>query len=98
MWFRLGTFAVKDGQGAALVETYNTRAAPKVRASPGNRGCAILEPATPGAPFVVITVWENRAAGEAYEASGTAAEVVGMVRAYFAGPPTLQSYLSSSEF
>jgi hypothetical protein len=35
-------------------------------------------------------------AAEAYESSGAAAEVVALVRAFFAGPPTLRSYESSS--
>jgi hypothetical protein len=44
----------------------------------------------------VMTLWEDRAAAEKYESSGAAAEVVGLVKAFFAGPPTLRSYESAS--
>ena len=96
MWVRIGTFLVKDGAAEALSSTYHERATPLVRATPGNRGALLLQPVQPGEPFVVITLWETRADGDAYEASGIAAEVVGLVRSYFAGPPTLKSYESSS--
>ena len=43
-----------------------------------------------------MTIWADRAAGEAYDASGAAGEVVGLVREFFAGPPTLRSYASTS--
>jgi hypothetical protein len=42
-------------------------------------------------------LWVDRAAADAYEASGAAAEVIGLVRVHFAGPPSLRSYESSSE-
>jgi|SRR6187551_326252 len=96
MWVRIGTFLVKDGDAEALRATYLAQATPLVRAAPGNRGALLLEPVAPGEPFIVMTLWETRAAGDAYEASGTAAEVVGLVRQYFAGPPSLRSYESSS--
>jgi quinol monooxygenase YgiN len=96
MWIRLGSFPVKPGQQLALRATYNDRAVPKVRACAGNLACLLLEPAAEADPFLAITIWENRAAAEAYEASGAAAEVVALVRDYFAGPPTLRSYQSAS--
>jgi len=43
-----------------------------------------------------MTMWEDREAGDAYEASGKAAEVVGLVREFLAGAPSLKSYESSS--
>jgi hypothetical protein len=43
-----------------------------------------------------MTIWKDRPAAERYEASGTAAEVVALVRGFFAGPPTLSSYASAS--
>jgi heme-degrading monooxygenase HmoA len=97
MWVRLGSFTVKPGQAEALRTVYNERAVPKVRAAPGNLACLLLEPVTDGAPFVAMTIWQSRSAGEAYDASGTANEIVSLVREYFAGPPTLQSYESSSK-
>jgi quinol monooxygenase YgiN len=96
MWVRLGSFSVKPEQVASLRTAYNEQAVPKVRACKGNRGCLLLEPPGVDEPFLVLTIWEDRAAAEAYEASGQAAEVVALVRAFFAGPPTLRSYESSS--
>jgi quinol monooxygenase YgiN len=96
MWVRVGSFLVKPGQAAALRATYNATAVPKVRAYPGNLGCLLLEPAAESEPFLVMTIWEDRAAADRYDASGAAAEVVALVREFFAGPPTLRSYESDS--
>jgi heme-degrading monooxygenase HmoA len=97
MWIRMGTFAVKPGEVERLKQTYNAVAVPKVRACPGNLACLLLEPATEREPFSVITIWQTRAAAEAYEASGSAGEVVALVRDCFAGPPALTSYSSASD-
>lgn len=97
MWVRMGTFAVKPSEVERLRQTYNGVAVPKVRSCAGNLACLLLEPASAGEPFCVLTIWETRAAAEAYEASGSAGEVVALVRDCFAGPPTLTSYLSTSD-
>ena len=96
MWIRMGSFAVKPDAVERLKSTYNGIAVPKVRACLGNLACLLLEPAIADEAFNVITIWETRAAAEAYEASGAAAEVVALVRDCFAGPPTLTSYSSTS--
>ena len=96
MWVRMGSFPVKPGAAEALRTTYNQQAVPKVRAQTGNVGCLLLEPEQPEEPHVVITIWRDRAAAETYEVSGAAAEVVGLVRGFFAGPPTLRSFASAS--
>jgi heme-degrading monooxygenase HmoA len=96
MWIRMGSFAVKAAEVERLKQTYNGVAVPKVRSCPGNLACLLLEPANAGEPFSAITIWETRAAAEAYEASGSAGEVVALVRDCFAGPPTLTSYSSQS--
>jgi quinol monooxygenase YgiN len=96
MWVRVGSFPVKPDQVAALKVTYNERAVPKVRAQAGNLGCLLLEPNAEGEPFLAVTIWEDRSSAETYESSGTAAEVVSLVRTFFAGPPTLRSYESAS--
>jgi heme-degrading monooxygenase HmoA len=96
MWVRVGSFLIKPGQAMNLRATYNERAVPKVRAQPGNLACLLLEPTFDGEPFLVMTVWNDRSAADAYESSGAAAEVVSLVREFFAGPPTLRSYESSS--
>jgi heme-degrading monooxygenase HmoA len=96
MWIRMGSFAVKPEAVERLKSTYNGVAVPKVRSCAGNLACLLLEPAVAGEAFSVITIWQTRAAAEAYEASGSAAEVVALVRDCFAGPPTLLSYQSES--
>ena len=96
MWVRVGSFLVKAGRAETLRKTYNEQAVPKVRAHPGNLGCLLLEPKVEGEQFLVMTVWKDRDAAEHYEASGAAAQVVSLVREYFAGPPTLRSYESAS--
>lgn len=97
MFFRFGSFDVKAGQAQALRAAYYEHAAPKVRACAGNRGCGLLEPINETDPFVVVTIWESRAHAEAYESSGSAAEVVALVKEFFAGPPKLSSYESSRD-
>lgn len=92
----MGSFAVKAGESERLKRIYNEVAVPKVRACLGNRGCLLLEPASPDERFCVITIWETRAAAEAYDESGAANEVVALVRDCFAGPPTLTSYSCES--
>jgi quinol monooxygenase YgiN len=96
MWVRMGSFLVKSDQVANLRAAYNDKAIPKVRDFPGNLGCVLLEPVIPDESFVAMTVWEDRAAADKYESSGAAAEVVGLVKAFFAGPPVLRSYESAS--
>jgi quinol monooxygenase YgiN len=96
MWIRIGSFSVKPDQTARLREVYNHQAIPRVRAQPGNLACLLLEPVGTEQAYRAITIWDSRAAGEAYDASGTASEIVALVRDCFAGPPTLESYESSS--
>ncbi len=96
MWVRVGSFLVKPDQAANLSRTYNEQAIPKVRAQSGNLGCLLLEPKVDGEPFLVMTIWSDRAAADAYESSGAAKEVVSLVSAFFAGPPTLRAYESAS--
>ena len=96
MWIRIGTFAVKPGAEARLKSAYNDLALPKVRACAGSLACLLLEPQNAGDAFAVITIWASQADAEAYEASGSAAEVISLVRDCFAGPPTLATYQSDS--
>jgi quinol monooxygenase YgiN len=96
MWVRIGSFLVKPGEAASLRTIYNEQAVPRVRACAGNLACLLLEPEAADEPFVVVTIWQDRGAAERYESSGAAADVVSMVRGFFAGPPTLRSYESAS--
>jgi heme-degrading monooxygenase HmoA len=92
MFVRMGTFRIKPDTLDALRERYYTDCAPVVRAAAGNVDCYVLEPVEVDAPIVVCTVWQTEADAVAYEASGSAAEVVGRVREFFARPPELRSY------
>jgi heme-degrading monooxygenase HmoA len=92
MFVRVGTFPIKPGALEALCERYYQDCAPLVRAAAGSVDCYVLEPVDEAAPAVVCTVWETEADAVAYEASGSAAEVVGRVREFFAGPPELRAY------
>jgi quinol monooxygenase YgiN len=92
MWIRLGSFAVVAGKLEELRNTYNRDCAPIVRAAAGNLDCYLMESADDPERCVVCTIWQSEAAAIAYDASGTAQAIVGRVRAFFAGPPTLASY------
>jgi heme-degrading monooxygenase HmoA len=96
MWIRIGSFPVKPGCIGRLRDVYNREAVPRVRGQPGNVACLLLEPASGEGAYKAITIWSSRQAGEAYDASGTAAEIVALVRECFAGPPTLEAFESSS--
>jgi heme-degrading monooxygenase HmoA len=96
MWIRVGTFSVKPGEVDRLTKTYNELAVPKVRGCHGNVACLLLVPTVDGEPFMAVTIWETRADAESYESSGSAIEVVSLVRDCFAGPPKLVSYQSDS--
>jgi heme-degrading monooxygenase HmoA len=60
--------------------------------APGSVDCLVLEPVDGQAPVSVCTVWLTEADATAYEASGSAADVAGRVREFFAGPPELHAY------
>jgi heme-degrading monooxygenase HmoA len=92
MFVRMGTFHIKPGTLDALRGRYYADCAPLVHAAEGNVDCYVLEPVEDDAPVVVCTMWQTEADAVAYEASGSAAEVVGRVREFFAGPPELRSY------
>lgn len=92
MFVRVGMFQVVPGSLPELKARYLKDCTPLVRAATGSVACFVAEPVDSTAPIVVCTVWRTEANAVAYEASGTAAEVVGLVREFFAGPPTLSSY------
>jgi heme-degrading monooxygenase HmoA len=92
MFVRVGTFRIKPGMLDALRQRYYDDCAPVVRAAKGSLDCYVLEPVSVEDPVAVCTVWQTEDDALAYEASGSAAEVVGRVREFFAGPPDLRSY------
>lgn len=92
MFVRLGSFDVVPGQLNALRATYNRDCVPIVRNAPGNVDVYLLEPADAVGQVVACTIWQTEEAAAAYDASGTAKDVVAKVKQFFAGPPTLRSY------
>jgi len=92
MFVRQGSFQVIPGKLDALRETYNRDCVPIVRAAPGNVDVYLLEPADGAGVIIACTVWQSEEHARAYDAGGTAQEVVAKVRSFFAGPPTLRSY------
>ncbi len=96
MFVRLGSFQVKEGQGEALRRLHLARVLPHVERQPGLVASLLLEPVAAGAPFVACTVWRTRADAEAYERSGEAAAVVGLLKEVLAGPPSLATYEAHS--
>ena len=92
MFVRQGSFEVLPGKLPALRETYARDCTPIVRAAPGNVDVYLLEPAEGAGPVIACTVWQTEEHAQAYDASGTAKEVVARVKGFFAGPPTLRSY------
>ena len=92
MVVRLGSFEVAPGRLDELRATYYRDCVPLVKAAPGNVDVYLMEPADGAGPIVACTIWRTEADAVAYEASGTAREVVARVKPLFAGPPTLRSY------
>ena len=92
MFVRQGSFEVIPEKLDELRQIYYRECAPIVRASPGNIDVYLLEPTEGDGPIVACTIWETEQEAVAYEASGTAKEVVAKVKGLFAGPPTLRSY------
>jgi heme-degrading monooxygenase HmoA len=92
MFVRQGSFEVLPGKLAALRETYARDCMPLVRAAPGNLDVYLLEPADGQGPLIACTIWQTEEHARAYDASGTAKEVVAKVKGFFAGPPVLRSY------
>jgi quinol monooxygenase YgiN len=92
MFVRHGAFEVLPGKLDALRETYTRDCVPIVRAAPGNVDVYLLEPADGAGPIIAATVWQSEEHARAYDASGTAKQVVAKVKGFFAGAPTLRSY------
>jgi heme-degrading monooxygenase HmoA len=92
MFVRLGSFEVQPGRLDELRATYYRDCVPIVKAAPGNVDVYLLEPAEGAGQVVACTIWRTEQDAVAYDASGTAKEVVARVKPLFAGPPTLRSY------
>lgn len=73
---------------------YNAEVVPVVTQAHGNMGAYLLEPDQAGDEYISVTMWDDRANAEAYEASGLYKEMVDKVRHTFAERPTLRLYES----
>ena len=87
MFVRQDSFEVVPGKLDALRETYNRDCVPIVRAAPGNVDVYLLEPAEGTGPIVAVTIWQSEEHARAYDASGTAQEVVPKVSPSSPGRP-----------
>jgi heme-degrading monooxygenase HmoA len=92
MFVRLGTFDVMPGRLDELRTTYYRDCVPIVKAATGNVDAYLMEPAEGAGPMIACTIWRTEQDAAAYEGSGTAMEVVGKVKRFFAGPPQLKAY------
>jgi heme-degrading monooxygenase HmoA len=97
MWIRLGSFSVIDGKVDDLRSVYNRECVAMVKAATGNVDCYLMESAADPRRCIVCTIWRTEQDAKAYEASGTAMEVVGKLRSFFAGPPTLESFFVATD-
>jgi len=96
MFLRLARFKLIPEKRDEAVSTFNEQGVPRVRAFPGNVACYLLEPLVEGDEFLACTIWQTEEQARAYETSGAAAEVAGLIRSAFAGPPELKSYRTRS--
>jgi len=93
MFIRIAEVPLQPSLASEARRIYAEQAAPRALATEGCAGCYLLEPVEPSAPHLACTVWQSEAAARAYELSGAAAQVAGLIRFAFAGPPVLRSYL-----
>jgi heme-degrading monooxygenase HmoA len=89
---RAGVFKAQHDKIDELRRLYEQEAIPRIRSVGGNLGAYLLQQHNDPDAFMALTAWKTRADAEAYERSGTAAEMVGKIRHTFAGPPALVTY------
>ena len=92
MWFRIAQFRLNPALAAEAIRAYQHTGVPRVRAFAGNVDCYLLSPVAPGEHHLACTIWESEAHAKAYEASGAAQEVAGLIRPAFVGSPELKTY------
>jgi heme-degrading monooxygenase HmoA len=89
---RAGVFKAQQGKSDELRRIYEQEAIPKIRSTGGNLGAFLLQQHGDRESFTALTAWRTREDAEAYEQSGKAAEMIGKIRHFFSGPPTLVTY------
>ena len=92
MWARLTIGKIKPGKMDEMRKIYYETIVPVVKAQKGNVDIFLLEPVDTEENIISYNSWESKADGDAYEASGTYAEMVEKVKHTLAGPLTVKSY------
>jgi quinol monooxygenase YgiN len=92
MWVRLTIGKIKPGKMDEMRKIYYEEIVPVVKAQNGNVDIFLLEPVDAGDDIVSYNSWESQADGDAYEASGTYAEMVEKVRHTLTGQLKVKSY------
>ena len=92
MVVRLTYFNFLPGKIEELKKFYNDVAIPTVRKQKGNLDCRLLEPKDPKEEYISMTVWDDQANADAYQATGVYKQLVDQVRKFFAKEPVLKVY------
>jgi heme-degrading monooxygenase HmoA len=92
----MAQFRLEPEAAAEAARIYLDKGVPVVSAFPGNVGCHLLEQIGADATFMACTFWDSKKDAKAYEDSGAAQEVAGLIRHAFVGPPELRSHQSAS--
>ena len=95
MWVRIAQFRLDPCLAEEAIRRYEEQGTARVRAFEGSLGCYLLRPVAPADLHLAITFWQTEAHATAYETSGAAQEVAGLIRGAFVGPPQLRSYQST---
>ena len=92
MWVRLTIGEIKPVKMDEMRKIYYEEIVPVVKAQKGNVDIFLLEPVDVGDDIISYNSWESKADGDAYESSGTFAEMLEKVKHTLAGQPTVKSY------
>jgi quinol monooxygenase YgiN len=92
MVVRLTYFNFSPGKIDELKKFYNEVAIPTVRKQKGNLDCKLLEPLNKKDEHISMTIWDNQADADAYEATGVYKKLVDQIRKFFAKEPVLKVY------
>ncbi|HEV2238410.1 MAG TPA: antibiotic biosynthesis monooxygenase [Ktedonobacterales bacterium] len=91
MHARVTTLKIRPDALDQTVTLYQQQIMPIIKAQAGFQGVYLMTDRATGSA-VSITMWNSEAEGRAYESNGTYRQLVGMVAANFAAPPTLATY------
>ena len=92
MWVRLTFVEVRRDKLDELRKIYYEELVPAAKGQKGFKDAFLMESVGEEGEVISLTAWDTKENGDAYESSGTYAELVNKVRHTFAGPPTLKSY------